>query len=140
MDALTILDKILKSNYPILGLVFYLTFEIVRAIKRNWKGFTTFCKDTVNRFLTDKEQQIEVDVELEFQIKALVSTQNATQEQLNVLIEQNHAFKAFLGDLTQKLEFLSEGFWENRRTIEGYFKKTDALWSQIGVLPQEKTS
>lgn len=135
MDALTLLDKILSSKYPILGLLAVITYYVIKGFKKAWPGFTKFVDKTVDRYFTDKEQQFEVQIELEIQIKSLIATQNALQEQLKAMIEQNEAFKQFLGELSHKLEFLSEGFWENRRTIEAYFKKTDAIWSQIGVIP-----
>lgn len=137
MDALTILDKILSSRYPWLALAFYVTFYIIKGIKANWKGFTGFIKESVNRHFTAKEQQIEVQIELDLQIKALVTTQNALQEQLKILIGQNQSLKEFLGELAHKLEYLSEGFWENRRHLDAYFKKTDAIWAQVGILPEQ---
>jgi hypothetical protein len=139
MDALTLFDKILSSKYPILALAAIITFYTIKGIKANWPGLIKFIDRTVDRWFTDKEQQIEIQVELDIQIKSLIATNTALQEQIKELITQNRTAQELNKELSHKQDMIAEGFWDVRKTQDAYFRKADVIWKEIGIIPKEIT-
>lgn len=139
MENFTVIDHILKSPYPIFAFAMVILLFAIRAIKANWPGFVKFINMVVDRYFNDKEQQLEIQIELEIQIKNLLAAHTALQEHLKEMLTQDRDIENLIKELKLNQEHLNEAFWDVRRTQDAYFRKTDTIWTQIGVtFPQEK--
>jgi hypothetical protein len=138
-DLITALNEAGSSPWAwILVPMILAVFSKVYLFKGWGAALRGVTKNIIDRYFNEKHQQIEIQIELEFQIKNLLQAQTALTSHLNALTENKAHLETFLKDMAAKFEFIAEGFWEYRRTLNAQFERFDALWQQIGIATAEK--
>jgi septal ring factor EnvC (AmiA/AmiB activator) len=93
----------------------------------------TLSQTSITRHYDEKHQQIAVQVELEMQIKSLLSTNTELQTHLRSLLEDRSTLGQVLKDLTDQISLLAEGLWEDRRALASQLATCEKMWRLMGV-------
>lgn len=132
-----VFDQFLKSPYPIVAFVTVVCVVVFRAIRKSWPGFSKFVKDSVNSYFATEKERIEANVEMGLQLKDMIATQTALQADLRDNAVCRAKIDQVLEEVSHKVDALLQGTWEQQKTLKAYFKKTDIIWSQIGIVKDE---